>query len=102
MGNLPACGLLAENQDQPSGLPGQDVVFEGQVDVEEAGRHGDRFGQGLNGQILDFNADRVFDLGEILACDGDPCGLVLDQEISASGEAGKMFTEIRREPIIAG
>jgi hypothetical protein len=78
------------------------VVFDWQVNGEEAGGDCDCLTQGLDGQVFEFDADRVFNLCEILASNRNPFFPVLDQKITTSGKAGKIFTETGGKPIIAG
>jgi len=78
------------------------MLFNWQVDVDGAGRNSDRLRQQLNGQVLQFDVDRIFDLGKILAGNGDPRFPVFDQVVTASGNAGKIFAEMGSEQVIAG
>ena len=64
-----------------------------EVDGEKTGRHRDGFGERLDGHVLEFNSDRVFDL----AGDGNPVFAILHQKIAAAGEAGKIVAEMRRQ-----
>ena len=68
-----------------------------EVDGEKTGRHRDGFGERLDGHVLEFNSDRVFDLCEVLAGDGNPVFAILHQKIAAAGEAGKIVAEMRRQ-----
>ncbi len=43
--DLPVCGFLAEDQDEPGRLPRQDVILDGQMNDEEPGRHRNRLGE---------------------------------------------------------
>ncbi len=99
--DFPAGGFLAENEHQAGGLPRENVVFDRQVNGKATGGDGDRCSQRLDGQVLEFESDRVFNLGEVLTGNGDPLLPVFDQEIPPSGQAGKVLAETGGQPIIA-
>lgn len=102
VGDHPGAVFLLEQQHQPGRLPGQDMVGQRQVDMEE-GRDQDHVGTDvLQRQIQHFDAQGFGHLGKVLAGDPDPFGLVLHQEITATGIAAEVFAEAGGQPVIPG
>ena len=102
MGDSPTQSFLAEDEHQASRLARKDVVLHWQVNVNQRGRDGDRANQLLDGQILEFDTNRIFDLGEILTGNRDPFFRVFYQEVSATGKTGKILAELPCKQVIAG
>ena len=102
VGDFPSGRLEMEDQHQPGRLLGQDVVAKRQVDVEESGRYRHRVGQGLDGQVREFDPERVGHLGEILAGDGHPFIPAVNEVVAAPGEAGEIFAEMPSQSVIPG
>ena len=99
--DFPLPCLLVENEYESCGLPGEIVVFNRQLDREEACGNGDVFGQRLDRQVLDLNAQCPFDLRKILPRDGDPFLPVFHQIVGAAGKSRKVRTEMVGKKVIS-